>query len=74
MSSPGQTPKHVKSDERNHVDNPLLDPLEALRRDVVALADRRQTPTDVHRDCFDVNDETTLGRGHAMQATMSHLN
>ncbi len=35
MSSPGKTPKHVKLDERNHVEKPLLDQLAGLGREVI---------------------------------------
>ena len=52
MSSPGKTPKHVKLDERNHVENSLLDQLASLGWEVVDLTDMKQTPADTHRDSF----------------------
>ena len=52
MSSPGKTPKHVKLDERNHVEKPLLDQLAGLGWEVIDLTDIKQTPADTHRESF----------------------
>ena len=52
MSSPGKTPKHVKLDERNHVEKPLLDQLAGLGWEVIDLTDMKQTPADTHRESF----------------------
>ncbi len=37
MNSPGETPKHIKLDERNHVEKPLLDQLADLGWQIIAL-------------------------------------
>lgn len=47
-----KTPKHIKLDERNHVELPLLEQLGALGWDVIDLTDKKQTPTDTDRDSF----------------------
>ena len=52
MNSPGKAPKHVKLDERNHVENSLLDQLAGLGWEVVDLTDMKQTPVDTHRESF----------------------
>ena len=52
MSFPGKTPKHVKLDERNHVEKPLLDQLAGLGWEVIDLTHMKQTPTDTHRESF----------------------
>ena len=52
MSSPGKTPKHIKLDERNHVEKPLLDQLAGLGWDVIDLTDMKQTPGATHRESF----------------------
>ncbi len=52
MNSPGKTPNHVKLDERNHVENSLLDQLAGLGWEVVDLTDMKQTPADTHRESF----------------------
>ena len=52
MSSPGKTPKHIKLDERNHVEKPLLDQLAGLGWEVIDLTDMKQTPADTHRESF----------------------
>ena len=46
MSSPGKTPKHIKLDERTHVEKPLLDQLAGLGWEVIDLTDVKQTPAD----------------------------
>ena len=48
MSFPGKTPKHIKLDERNHVEKPLLDQLEGLGWEVIDLTDKKQTPSATH--------------------------
>ena len=52
MSSPGKTPKHIKLDERTHVEKPLLDQLAGLGWEVIDLTDVKQTPADTHRESF----------------------
>ena len=52
MSSPGKAPKHIKLDERNHVEKPLLDQLAGLGWEVIDLTDMKQTPVDTHRESF----------------------
>ena len=47
-------PKHVKLDERNHVERPLLDQLAGLGWEVIDLADMKQalpthTSGELHR-------------------------
>ena len=50
MSTNG-TPQHIKLDERNHVEKPLLDQLSDLEWEIIDL-DNKQHPTDSHRDSF----------------------
>ena len=52
MSFSGKAPKHVKLDERNHVEKPLLDQLAGLGWEVIDLTDMKQTPADTHRESF----------------------
>ena len=52
MSSPGKTPKHIKLDERNHVEKPLLDQRAGLGWEVIGLTDMKQTRADTHRESF----------------------
>ena len=52
MSFPGKTPKHVKLDERSHVEKPLLDQLEGLGWEVIDLTGMKQTPADTSRESF----------------------
>ena len=56
MSSRDETPKHIKLDERNHVEKPLLDQLDkakgGLGWDVIDLTDNKQQPSDSHRETF----------------------
>ena len=54
MSSPGETPKHIKLDERNHVEKPLLDQLVGLGWEVIDLTNMKQTPADTHRENYAV--------------------
>jgi len=44
-------PAHIKLDERNHVEKPLLDQLAGLRWEVLDL-DNKQHPTDSYRESF----------------------
>jgi type I restriction enzyme, R subunit len=48
---PDKTPKHIKLDERNHVEKPLLDQLHGLNWEILDL-DRQQKPQDSHRTDF----------------------
>ena len=43
-------PQHIKLDERNHVEKPLLDQLAGLGWEVIDLTDMKQTPADTHRE------------------------
>jgi type I restriction enzyme, R subunit len=47
-----KTPKHIKIDERNHVEKPLLDQLAGLGWDIIDLTDVKQNPADTFRDSF----------------------
>lgn len=46
-----RTPEHIKIDERNHVEKPLLDQLEGLRWEIWDLG-RDQKPSDTYRETF----------------------
>ena len=46
------TPKHIRLDERNHVEKPLLEQLAGLGWEVIDLTDIKQTPADTHRESF----------------------
>lgn len=46
-----KTPPHIKLDERNHVEKPLLDQLAGLDWEIIDL-DAKQHPTDSHRQSF----------------------
>lgn len=45
------TPKHIRIDERNHVEKPLLDQLNSLGWEIIDC-DNRQHPRDTQRDNF----------------------
>ncbi|MXW52059.1 type I restriction endonuclease subunit R [Candidatus Saccharibacteria bacterium] len=45
-------PQHIKLDERNHVEKPLLDQLAGLGWEVIDLTDMKQNPADTHRESF----------------------
>jgi len=47
-----KTPKHIRLDERNHVEKPLLDQLAGLGWEVMDLTDMKQAPADTHRESF----------------------
>ena len=49
--SKNKLPTHIKLDERNHVEKPLLDQLEGLEWEIIDL-DNQQLPTDTHRETF----------------------
>ena len=51
MPSRTKTPKHIKLDERNHVELPLLDQLNGLGWTILDLT-QQQTPTDTGRTNF----------------------
>ena len=44
-----KTPKHIKLDERNHVEQPLLEQLHGLGWDIIDLTDENQKPGDTFR-------------------------
>ncbi len=46
-----KTPRHIKLNERNHVEKPLLDQLHGLDWEIVDL-DNKQHPADSHRESF----------------------
>ena len=45
-------PQHIRLDERNHVEKPLLDQLTGLGWEVIDLTDKKQTPADTYRESF----------------------
>ena len=45
-------PQHIKLDEREHVEKPLLDQLAGLGWEVIDLTDMKQTPAETHRESF----------------------
>jgi len=47
-----KTPKHIKLDERNHVEKPLLNQLAGLGWEIIDLTDKKQQPFDSHRASF----------------------
>lgn len=51
-----KTPKHIRIDERNHVEKPLLDQLAGLNWEIIDLTKdvlkRDQRPADSHRESF----------------------
>ncbi len=47
-----KTPKHIKLDERNHVEKPLLDQLRGLGWEIIDLTEKKQTPADTYRESF----------------------
>ena len=49
--SKNKSPTHIKLDERNHVEKPLLDQLEGLGWEIIDL-DNKQHPADTHRKNF----------------------
>ena len=52
MPSRDKTPKHIKLDERNHVELPLLEQLDGLGWDIIDLIDNKQQPADTGRENF----------------------
>lgn len=51
MSIQDRTPKHIKIDERNHVEKPLLNQLHGLGWEVLDL-EAKQKPQDTFRESF----------------------
>ena len=49
--SQNTSPRHIKLDERNHVEKPLLDQLHGLGWEILDL-DNKQNPADTFRDSF----------------------
>ena len=45
-------PQHIKLDEHEHVEKPLLDQFAGLGWDVINLTDMKQTPADTNRESF----------------------
>ena len=45
-------PPHIKLDEREHVEKPLLDQLAGLGWEIIDLTDMKQTPAATHRESF----------------------
>ena len=45
-------PQHIKLDERDHVEKPLLDQLSGLGWEVIDLTDMKQVPADTHRESY----------------------
>jgi len=50
--SKSDTPTHIRLDERNHVEKPLLDQLAGLGWNIIDLTDRKQKPSDTGRESF----------------------
>ena len=50
--SKNKSPTHVKLDERNHVEKPLLEQLEGLGWDIIDFTNKKQHPADSHRETF----------------------
>jgi type I restriction enzyme R subunit len=48
---PDKTPPHIRLDERNHVEKPLLDQLQGLGWEIIDL-DNKQLPADTFRQSF----------------------
>ena len=48
MSQGDKTPKHIKLDEKNHVEDPLLDQLEGLEWEVIRY-ETKQEPSESYR-------------------------
>lgn len=46
------TPKHIKLDERNHVEIPLLEQLHGLDWEIIDLTDEKQIPAQTFRESF----------------------
>lgn len=46
-----KTPEHIRIDERNHVEKPLLDQLDGLQWEVLDL-NKTQTPQETFRESF----------------------
>jgi len=51
MSRSDKTPKHIRLDERNHVEKPLLEQLEGLGWEILDL-DNKQHPAETFRESF----------------------
>ena len=47
-----KTPTHIKLDERNHVEKPLLEQLDGLGWEIIDLTDESQKPGDTFRENF----------------------
>jgi len=47
-----ETPEHIKLDERNHVEKPLLNQLKGLEWEIIDLTDKKQKPSDTFRETF----------------------
>lgn len=52
MASSREVPKHIRLDERNHVEKPFLDQLAGLGWTVIDLTDEKQKPSDTGRESF----------------------
>ena len=52
MNFSNKTPQHIKLDERNHVEKPLLDQLTGLGWEVIDLTEMKQIPASTHRESF----------------------
>jgi type I restriction enzyme R subunit len=51
MAYTDKTPKYIKLDEKNHVEEPFLKQLEGLGWEVIRL-EQKQNPQDSQRDNF----------------------
>ena len=52
MSYKDKTPQHIRLDERNHVEKPLLDQLHGLGWEIIDLTEKKQQPGDTFRQSF----------------------
>ena len=52
MASSRQVPKHIRLDERNHVEKPFLDQLSGMSWEIIDFTDVKQTPADTGRGSF----------------------
>ena len=45
-------PQHIRLDERERAEKPLLDQLSGLGWEVIDITDKKRTPAAIHRECF----------------------
>ena len=71
MNHIDKTPPHIKLDERNHVEKPLLDQLTGLGWEIIDLMDKgtRQQPSDTFRESF-----TEVVMGPVLRESLQEIN